>query len=391
LLVYSYGQKYHHHQLSLTVLVIFYDKIIEFHPLVLFTSTIIPSYVYTYIKIDFLKKLIIGEENLLRLKKFENIKDLIEFISPYYPEVIIKEYTIVEIEQALFHVYIKLIGRILSFSPENMRIFLRALLLKFEISNIKQIILGSIIGMLKTQKSKRINFLVEEYLEHSNFINDLLEISNLDEIQLFMKRTRYNKIIREGLLYFKNTKEIFVLEAFLDKFYYENLLLTKPIYNKKEATMISLFSDYSTEVYNLRMISRAIINNFDKNLVAQLLINEFVFLDSNKINTLLNTNNIDDFISNLENFLRSSKELKELFIPIILNKNHLRWSFEGLYQNYFFKKFQLIIDDFDYATIYKILELIIKKEREIKFYIMPNVIRLIHDKYERLKLSDENF
>lgn len=357
----------------------------------LFTSTIIPSYVYTYIKIDFLKKLIIGEENLLRLKKFENIKDLIEFISPYYPEVIIKEYTIVEIEQALFHIYIKLIGRILSFSPENMRIFLRALLLKFEISNIKQIILGSIIGMPKTQKSKRINFLVEEYLEHSNFINDLLEISNLDEIQLFMKRTRYNKIIREGLLYFKNTKEIFVLEAFLDKFYYENLLLTKPIYNKKEATMISLFNDYSAEVYNLRMISRAIINNFDKNLVAQLLINEYVFLDSNKINTLLNTNNIDDFTSNLENFLRSSKELKELFIPIILNKNHLRWSFEGIYQNYFFKKFQLIIDDFDYSTIYKILELIIKKEREIKFYIMPNVIRLIHEKYERLKLSDENF
>ena len=61
----------------------------------LFTSTLIPSYVYTYIKIDFLKKLIIGEENLLRLKKFENIKDLIEFIRPYYPEVNIKEYKIV--------------------------------------------------------------------------------------------------------------------------------------------------------------------------------------------------------------------------------------------------------------------------------------------------------
>ncbi|MFX1589156.1 MAG: V-type ATPase subunit [Promethearchaeota archaeon] len=355
------------------------------------TSTLIPSYVYTYIKIDFLKKLILKEENLSRLREFDNIRDLFDFIRPYYPEINVSEYTIIEIEQALFHIYIKLIGKILHFSPENMKLFLRALLLKFEISNIKQIILGSIIGMSKLEKSKRINFLVEEYLEHSNFINDLLEISSLEEIQLYMKKTRYNKAIREGILYFKNTNEIFVLETFLDKIYYENLILTKQIYNKKESAMISLFIDYSIEVYNLRMISRAIINNFDKNLISQLLVNEYVFLNQNKLKTLLNTKNIDDFSSNLENFLRYSKDLKELFIPIILNKKHLRWSFEGLYQNYYFKKFQLIIDDFDYATIYKILELIIKKEKEIKFNIMPNVIRIIHNKYEGLKLNDENF
>ena len=85
------------------------------------------------------------------------------------------------------------------------------------------------------------------------------------------------------------------------------------------------------------------------------------------------------------------KQLKDLFIPININKKHLRWSFEGIYQNYYFKKFQLKIDDFEYFSIYRILELIIKKEKEIKFNIMPNVIRIIHEKYESLKNGNENF
>ncbi|TFG25309.1 MAG: hypothetical protein EU532_11805 [Promethearchaeota archaeon] len=354
------------------------------------TSIVIPSYVYTYIKIEFLQKLIIEEENLSVLKKFDNIKEFIDFISPYYPGIKISEYSIVEIEQALFHTLIKLIGKILYFSPENMKLFLKAYLLKYEIANIKQIILGSIIGISKSEKSDRINYLVEEYLERSDFIKNLLEITDLEEIQLYMKNTRYNKPIREGINYFKNTNEIFVLEAFLDKLYYENLLSTKPFYDKKERAMISLFIDYSTEVYNLRMLSRAIINNFDKNLTSQLLIQNYLFLNQQKVSYLLEINDIDEYISELKKFLSSTKELKELYIPININKRHLRWSFEAIYQNYYFKKFQLKIDDFEYFTIYRILELIIKKEKEIKFNIMLNVIRIIHEKYEGLKDKNEN-
>lgn len=325
------------------------------------------------------------------MKKFDDIKKFIEFISPYYPEIKISDYHIVEIEHALFHILIKLIGKILYFSPENMKLFLKAYLLKYEIANIKQIILGSIIGLSKSEKSERVNFLVEEYLERSEFIKDLLEITSLEEIQLYMKKTRYNKPIREGILYFKNTNEIFILEAFLDKLYYENLISTKPLYDRKEKAMMSLFIDYSTEVYNLRILVRSIINNFDKNLISQLLINNYLFLNQNKIDNLLEITNIDKLISILQSYLNSAKELNDFFIPISINKRHLRWSFEGIYQNYYFKKFQLKVDDFEYFTIYRILELIIKKEKEIKFNIMPNVIRIIHGKYESLKNGNENF
>jgi len=331
------------------------------------------------------------EYSLKKLKDFEEIRQFLDFIRPYYPEINIEEDTIVEIEQSLFHTYIKLIGKIILYSPENMRRFLRTLLLKFEISNIKQLILGSITGMVKKEKSKRVNFFVEELLEQKDFINNLLEITSLDEIQLFMKNTRYNKAIREGILYFKNNAQIFVLEAFLDKEFYKNLKRSEETYSKKEAEMINLYIKYEIEIYNLKMISRGIKNNIDRKLLSQFLINEFLFFNKEELDYLLKFVNIEQFILYVEKYLRNDKELKSLLIPIELSRKHLKWSLEGLYQVYYFKKFKIKIDDIEYSTIFKILELIIKKDREIKFNIMPNVIRIIHKKYEELDVMNDHF
>ena len=73
-----------------------------------------------------------------------------------------------------------------------------------------------------------------------DFINNLLQISSLDEIQLIMKNTRYYKAIREGLLYFKNYNEVFVFEAFLDQLYYLNLIREEKTFSRKEQPLINL-------------------------------------------------------------------------------------------------------------------------------------------------------
>ena len=41
------------------------------------------------------------------------------------------------------------------------------------------------------EKRKNINFLVETYLDNTEFIEEMLKFTNLDEIQLFLKKTRY--------------------------------------------------------------------------------------------------------------------------------------------------------------------------------------------------------
>ena len=349
------------------------------------TSVIVDSYAYTIIKIGILKQLIMDEITLKKLGEITDIKEFIEYISKFYPGLSFNTYTIEDIERALFHTYIKLIGKIISYSPKSMGIFLRNYLMKYEIMNIKHVILGSIVGMSTQEKSQMINMLVEKYLNNTEFMKELSVISSLDQIQLFMKYTKYNKVIREGILYFKNTNEIFVLEAFLDQLYYNNLKEELKFLNQKEKVIISLYVRYVSEIYNLNIIYRGIKNAIERNLLSQFLVDTYLFLDKNKLAYLLNQSNIDEFIYNLNEYFNKTKELKSHLLKFKIDENHLIWSIETLYLDYFFKTFKIKIDDIDYHTIFKIIEVLIKKDKEIRLYILPNLVSIINEKYKILK------
>ncbi len=347
-------------------------------------SIVVPSYAYTLIKIGYLKQLIMDEVTLQKLNEITEIKEFIEFISLYYPGINLNTYTIESIENALLQNYIKLIGKMMSHSPLNMRIFLRNYLLKYEITNIKAIILGTILGMSASEKSLIINKPVEKYLNHTDFIEELIEISSLDEIQLFLRPTKYNKVIREGILYFKNTNEIFVLEAFLDQLYYNNMKKESRLLNKKERKFISLYAKTISEIYNLNLIYRGIINNIDKNLIAQLLVYNYLFLDKETLWKLMNFTNVNDLILAINQHLSKNKKIHLFSTHLTINKEHFLWSVEKFYLDYYFRTFKTKIDDVEYQTIFKIIEVLIKKDKEIRLYILPRVVNIMHEKYQLL-------
>ena len=94
---------------------------------------------------------------------------------------------------------------------------------------------------------------------------------------------------------------------------------------------------------------------------------------------------IQKLIGNDDEYLIKTKELRPIFAKFGINEKHLMISLENIYLTYCFKKFHIKIDDIDNITIYKILEILIKKEYEIKFIILPNVVRLSEQKYRKLK------
>ncbi|TXT61594.1 MAG: V-type ATP synthase subunit C [Promethearchaeota archaeon] len=349
------------------------------------SSVIVPSYAYAYVKVAFLGKLIMDKDTLEALRGASDLEQLMNIIAPYFPGIEIKETKIEEIEKAITQNYIKMIGKIISFSPENMREFLRDFLLQYEVSNIKHSILGSIIGMRSQEKSNYINFLAEEYLDNREFIEDLIEINSLDEIQLFMRETRYNRVIREGISYFRNNNEVFVLESFLDQLYYRNLTKNYRRYEKTEKQMIGLFIKYRVELYNINMIYRGIMNNVDKKLLSQFLVDEYLFLNEELRTNLLQKDTLDTFFTLLNEFYKKEEDLKKNYKPIEKDTRHPIWELEKLYQTYFFEKYQHRVAEIDYAAIYQIMELLIKKEREIKFEIIPKAVDIIQQKYRILQ------
>ena len=76
------------------------------------------------LKIGFLKQLIIDEVSLKKIKNSSDIEEFINQLRPFYPGLIIKEYTIEEIERQLTETYIKIMGKILQYVPESIVYFL---------------------------------------------------------------------------------------------------------------------------------------------------------------------------------------------------------------------------------------------------------------------------
>ncbi|MBD3342942.1 MAG: hypothetical protein GF353_27850 [Candidatus Lokiarchaeota archaeon] len=325
------------------------------------------------------------EDEIQKLEEINEIDQILEYIAPFYPDLKVKKKTIVEIEKALYNTYIKILGKILIYSPENMRLFLRAFLLKYEIMNIKQIISGSIVGLSLSERRKNVNFLVEEYLENTEFIRQLLEIYSLDEIVYFMRDTRYNKVVREGILYFKNNNEIFVLDAFLDRLYYRNLVNIKQKLNKKEFKMISLFIDYQTEIYNLNTLYRGSKNGIEEKLLRQFLVENYLFFTNDDFEFLLTHRSEAEFLSRVEQKLNEVEDMKNVYLSKGIDRKDLIRSLEKLYQNLYFFRFKEKIDDIEFMTIYRILEVIIKKNGEIKFEILPKVVDILHSHYSKLE------
>ncbi|TXT67592.1 MAG: V-type ATP synthase subunit C [Promethearchaeota archaeon] len=348
-------------------------------------SVIVPSYAYTYIKIGFLKQIIMPQKERDKLSKVIDIKEFISIIEPYYPDLEIKEYTITEIEKQVYNINIMLIGKIISYSPSNLRSFLKDYLLKYEIMNLKQIISGIILGISQEEKRSNINFLVQRYLDREDFMKELVSIGSLEELRLFLRNTRYYKAVREGLLYFRNKSEIFVLESFLDQIYYQNLVRKRKNLNKLERKMIVLLTHYLTEIYNIKLIYRGILNDIDRNLLSQFLVQSVLFFDAQDFNLLMEQTHIQEFFNLLNSTLKQDPDLKVFYREISATMAHPIWVLERIYQRFYFSKFKLKVDKIDYTTLYRIFELIIKKDQEINFEIIPNLVRIIHRKFKRFE------
>ncbi|MHA1335476.1 MAG: V0D/AC39 family V-type ATPase subunit [Promethearchaeota archaeon] len=326
------------------------------------------------------------EEELKKLKTIDDIAQFIDYIKPYYPGLEIESFFIEEIERKLQETLIRLIGKMIQSSPQNMAIFLKNYLLKYEIFNLKRILLGTILGMKRDEISPQLNLLVEKFLNHEEFIEELLRKTTLTEVQVFLKNTPYYQAVREGLLYFNKNKEIFVLVCFLDQLYYKNLARKRGVYHKNEQKIIDRYIEVATELYNINIIYRGILNKIDKNLLFQFLVFNFLFLDKNKILNLLKQEDIESFTSILNSYL------ERVNIQFDLNKLHPMANLIKDYQDYFLSKYRFSSMELDYITAFKIIEIIIKKEREIKFYILPKVIDIIHKKFlnlqKKVKITD---
>jgi len=258
------------------------------------------------------------------------------------------------------------VEKIIVASPESIQIFLKSLLIRYEIWNIKQAVYGII------EKSSLDNILDQIYikpgimLERNVFISNLIKAKSIKGIYKAIKKTPYEKIIKKGLQEFEKSGEIFYFENELDKYNFTNMIDKIEYLPNREKKLIAPYINSQIDYYNLNLIYRALYNGISVDSIKPYVIFHGFLFSESQINQLCRSRSLDDFLSYLAMILKSKKEFD--FLSELLEKPDPEiWA---KLSSYFLNQFLLyfkdrIISDIKISSLALIFQIIFLKEMEI--------------------------
>ncbi|TFG20020.1 MAG: hypothetical protein EU530_04565 [Promethearchaeota archaeon] len=337
---------------------------------VLLMSVVVDSYSYTLIKIASLKSLIIPQGEFLKLQRVSDLKKLVSGLEPYYPGLSTAfqddEPNIIEVEKELYMVFYSIYEKILGASPLQLQNFLRSLLYRYEIWNLKTLLAGTLANMDRSTIEKEIVMKPEKLLQRQNFMKNLLKQNDIDHILRLLKKSRYAQIVQRGYYYFTQTKEIFLLEALLDKNFVETLHETLSDYKGKEKRIFSNAVDIIIQKYNLMLIYRSLRNNIPKELLRQLTMPYGSIFTPEIILQFSAAENVSDFIKQLKVFIQNHDSFKKIDVLKKGSDSDLITHFLSILNKSISHKLtESNIADIDSSTIKRVLSFIFNKENEI--------------------------
>ena len=182
-------------------------------------------------------------------------------------------------------------------SAKNFKEFYEVILTKWDIQNIKTLIAAKEMAIDNEEiKEKIIPFgkLPEDILVR------LLDAENIDEIATALKPTVYYEPVIEAISLYKEKKTLLPLEASLDKYYYEKWLETVSEISNDDGKVLNTLIKTKIDLLNLKIILRARSDGLEFKDIK-----EYIFADGDqlyewKLNELMSTEKIVDFVDGLE-------------------------------------------------------------------------------------------
>ncbi|QEE15873.1 V-type ATPase subunit [Promethearchaeum syntrophicum] len=336
----------------------------------------VDEYSFVYVKLALLKSLLMTPEDTQKIKTFDNLDALGTFTKRFFPNFSPKEHNLIEFERSLWNIYFDIIEKIIVASPESIQIFLKSLLVRYEIWNIKQAIYGIIEKTPLDTILDQIYFKPGILLERDVFISNLIKAKNMKGIYTTIKNTPYDKIIKIGLQEFEKSGENFYFENELDKFNFTNMIEKIDYLPHREKKLIAPYINTQIDYYNLNLIYRTLYNGIPVESIKPYIIYQSYLFSTSQINQLCSSRSLEEFLSYLANFLKSEKEYD--FLSELLEKPDPEiWvKLSTYFLNQFLMYFKEgIISDIQISSLALIFQIILLKEMEIKD-IRAQVVKL---------------
>ena len=134
-------------------------------------------YDYIFIKLTVLKNLIMKPDEMERMKSYTDLVSLIEFLKNFYPGLNPNDKSVIALEKNLWDIYFKIIEKIIYSAPIAIEQFIRSTMIRFEVWNIKVIILSMITQTPIDLKTMLIYRIAAQILGREDLLNDLLKAS----------------------------------------------------------------------------------------------------------------------------------------------------------------------------------------------------------------------
>ncbi|MGZ7209884.1 MAG: ATP synthase A1 subunit C, partial [Methanobacterium sp.] len=182
-------------------------------------------------------------------------------------------------------------------SATKFKEFFDVILTKWDIQNIKTLLAAKEMAVDTEEiKEKIIPFgkLPEDILIR------LLDAENIEEIATTLKSTVYYEPITEAISLYKEKKTFLPLEASLDKYHYEKWLESVSEISNDDGKVLNTLIKTKIDLLNLKIILRAHSDGLEFKDIK-----EYIFASGDqlyewKLNELMNTEKIVDFVDRLE-------------------------------------------------------------------------------------------
>jgi len=228
---------------------------------------------------------IIEAQNLEEVKNYlRGVPDYAKYIDQYPLEK--------ALDTQLAETY-DLIARI---TPDNSKETFKFLLKKWDIRNIKSIIIAKEAGLSTDQTLE----LIVPFGELSDKLDSLIEADTVTEVLNGLEGTEYPKILEDAIPIYNETGLLLPLEASLDKYLLKNLLRASATPEDDNTNYLHNYIGTMVDVANIKIIIRAKADNLKYDDIEPYMISDGYQVREWKLKELMEAEDIAGVVSGLE-------------------------------------------------------------------------------------------
>jgi vacuolar-type H+-ATPase subunit C/Vma6 len=230
-------------------------------------NEIIDDYAYVLVRLAAAKDRMISFNKFLDLinsKNIEEFKTKLVTIEKDLPAEVIRNSK--DLEASCRDIFFNYVHMLIHNAPRLCQVFILYYIQKYEVENLKTVIVGKVANINDTAVKERINFQIENIMHTEKLINDALHAAKFEDILYIYKSTQYYPVLREIMNRYNSTNEVFFIYALLDRYYIRNfnrLLVDGFHWTKQQKDVIRFYIGTLSDYYNLSMVFRGMNYEFE--------------------------------------------------------------------------------------------------------------------------------